>query len=1152
MIDLNKEYYRDHFLQILRVFDSTFGYSIQKYDFSSKVFLSASRLGVFDELETEIIEVEVSSDVKNRLTITKEAFKLKRSSAYANAIVAFINPDSPIWRLSLLTTDYSIDEQGVKISNSNPKRFSYLLGPGTKVVTPTKNVLQKGTVKDLDDLKTRFSVEVVNKDFYSGIANSYSELIGGKRKIHNKNIDYKGILQTKNVEISNEEKQEFAVRLIGRILFMWFLKQKKSESNIPLIPEILLSSSSVRKNKDYYINILQPLFFEVLNTRQVDRDPNFKIDPYLSIPYLNGGLFNPQHNDYYNNKNKNNQSITIPDEWILSFFEMLEQYNFTIDENSSFDLELSIDPEMLGRIFENLLAEINPDTGETARKSTGSFYTPREIVDYMVSESMKSYLSNRTNITEKKLDLITSIDFGIDDNYLIDRGEIEQLFKAFSKLKVIDPACGSGAFPIGILQKINHISTIIDPEGTIWFEESFRSFTPEIMNSLNEKYSRSGFSYLRKLQIIRESIYGVDIQPVAVEISKLRCFLSLIVDEVIVDDEMNRGIEALPNLEFKFMAANSLIDLDTEMRDPAIKKLSLFEDENNEDDLRRLRNDYFLASYDKRALIRDEFFETQRKMTQKFQGDVNQSDSKRLKQLVQWNPFGEEVSDWLNIEWMFGIEGFDIVIQNPPYVSIKGIDRTIKPSLKRSYGFVDDLYNHFIHRGFDLLSKEGIQTVISPDTFFTLETKRALRLNILDRNFISLTFLGYNVFESAMVSTAITIVGVDKNKNNIIKITDASGSRKFNENVSYYIEPSIFLSTINNSFFVPNNGNLLIHNKLSNLWQSLSKRYGKYIISSASMKKNRFIIEEHIKNLESNHFTLFGMIADGGEGLTTGNNGKFVGVLEGTNYASRILTSRPKKLAKLNEDLGTNYLMPSDEFQIRYLFDKIKNEYGRDVFGQGYLYRIISKNEISDINELTLSERENGITGEKFYVPYDKGDKDGNRWHLENPYYISWDSESVNLLKGKYGKNGIGDAVFRNPQLYFREGLCYSNIKTHFIKARIKPKSIHDVTSKSFFSKTDLIPNHYLIVLLNSSIVADIINGFLNNTSIFQVNDARFLPIPVPNKEHLEYSQKLFNKAVSVQKDFFKGNLSKSKKEHLLDEIQIEVDRFVYDLYFNN
>ena len=1150
MLDLNKEYSRDHFLQILRVFDSTFGYSTQKYEFPSKVFLSASRLGIFDELETEIIEVEVSSDVKNRLTITKEAFKLKRSSAYANAIVAFINPDSPIWRLSLLTTDYSIDEQGVKISNSNPKRFSYLLGPGTKIVTPTKNVLQKGIVNDLDDLKSRFSVEVVNKDFYSGIANFYSELIGGKRRIHNKNIAYKGLLQTKNVEISNEEKQEFAVRLIGRILFMWFLKQKKSESNISLIPETLLSSSSVSKNKDYYINILQPLFFEILNKRQTDRELTYKKEPYYSIPYLNGGLFNPHRIDYYNNQN--NQLIIIPDEWILSFFEMLEQYNFTIDENSSFDLELSIDPEMLGRIFENLLAEINPDTGETARKSTGSFYTPREIVDYMVSESLYFYLLKNTKLSEDQIKYITSVQFGVDDDFVISKDQIKELFQSLSSMKVIDPACGSGAFPIGVLQKINQICLTMDPDGKIWFEEHFKSISPELMKSLNEKYSNSGFSYLRKLQIIRESIYGVDIQPIAVEISKLRSFLSLIVDEVVDDNAKNRGIETLPNLEFKFIAANSLLDLETRRIDSRTEKISLFEDKSNEENLKKLQIEYFLVSSNKRGSVQKEFYKTQKKMIQEFQGDVEESDSSRLKQLSQWDPFSEKVSDWLNIQWMFGIEGFDIVIQNPPYLSTKGIDKSDKPLLKKNYGFVDDLYNHFIHRGFELLNENGVQTVISSDTFLTLETKKQLRLNLLNRNFISIVFLGYNVFESAMVSTAISIVGKENKTDNPIKVIDAHSSGKLKDSVTYFVDHKMFLKTINSAIFIPNEVNLLIHNKLSYFWQLLSGNYGKVMATSASVDKNRKVIDEYLYSISEQKFTLLGLIADGGVGLATANNGRFVGVIEGTKEAKKIFNNRKKSLGLVNSQFGTNYTLPVEENLIRELFDGIKEKYGRDVFGKGKLYRILSSHELANVESLTPSEKEFGIQGKRTYVPYDKGDKGGNRWYLENPFYISWDIESVKFLKMNSGKRGGGYPVVRNPHFYFKEGLCYSDIKTHFIKARLKPVSIHDVKSMSFFTRTDLFPNYYLILLLNSSIVADIIDGFLNSTQTFQINDARFLPIPVPNKEILDYSQNLFNRAVSVQKDFFKGNLSKSKKELLLDTIQVEVDRFVYGIYFEN
>jgi len=218
-------------------------------------------------------------------------------------------------------------------------------------------------------------------------------------------------LQLPSTPVENRKVyQEFAVRLIGRTIFCWFLKNKKSDSGVPLIPEEWLSSNMVagvnNDQHNYYHAILEKLFFLVLNKKVEDRKPYVLPSKHELVPFLNGGLFEAQADDFFPKDSKGihqiNFALNIPNDWFLKFFETLEQYNFTIDENSINDFEVSIDPEMLGTIFENLLAEIDPDTEKSARKSTGSFYTPREIVDYMVEQSLLQYIKTKTNIEDEE------------------------------------------------------------------------------------------------------------------------------------------------------------------------------------------------------------------------------------------------------------------------------------------------------------------------------------------------------------------------------------------------------------------------------------------------------------------------------------------------------------------------------------------------------------------------------------------------------------------------------------------------------------------------------------------------------------------------------------------------------------------------------
>jgi len=236
------------------------------------------------------------------------------------------------------------------------------------------------------------------------------------------------------------------------------------------------------------------------------------------------------------------------------------------------------------------------------------------------------------------------------------------------------------------------------------------------------------------------------------------------------------------------------------------------------------------------------------------------------------------------------------------------------------------------------------------------------------------------------------------------------------------------------------------------------------------------------------------------------------------------------------------------ENQIRELFDNLKEKYGRDIFGQGWLYRIVSQDEIADVEKLTDDEKLNGVKGKKTFVPYDKGDKDGNRWWAPTPYYIDWSRENVKFLKENSGKKGEGMPVVRNPQFYFREGFCWTDV-SYAIRCKIKEKSIHDVLSMSLFCTTPKINEKYIIVLLNSDLMSKYLNSFVNITVHFQINDARQLPIIIPTQEQLKEFEAIFDRAVAVQKQKFSGRISEKEAEEKLEKIQIELDEKVLELY---
>jgi hypothetical protein len=618
-----------------------------------KEITKAKILGFCESLDLHVLEMDHTRNKDPRVAIATDAFKILADHWIHRALVIFKNNDSDNYRFSYLTITLDLNDKNKVIKKySNARRYSFYLGSDAKVKTPERQL--KGRIKDVDDLLNRFSVEVVNKQFYLEVAKFFDELVS----IEDQNLILPGVSET---DINT--RKSFAVRLIGRAMFCWFLKQKKSD-NGQLVPDEILSSKVVSDN--YYHNVLEPLFFGVLNTSIDARD--IRTELFDKVPYLNGGLFNPQTDDYYELDrgtfaSKYINTLKISDKWFKEFFELLETYNFTIDENTVFDQELSVDPEMLGKIFENLLAKkIDSETGKNEQKDTGSFYTPRQIVEYMVDQSLIKYFKTKTNIEEKKLTALVSYDLTDDTEYPLDQKEKEQIINAVESLKILDPACGSGAYPIGALQKIVYILQQVDPDCTLWLEKKLKGVPDLYKQKIINEVKQNPFDYTRKLDVIKNSIFGVDIQPIAVDVSRLRCFLTLVVESEIDDSKLNRGIEPLPNLDFKFVCANTLIPL------PKSTATNLFDDHSGITELSKIMSEYFSCNSQRKNELKIKFTNAQKEILEKTISAFGRSTGDLTLKLTTWNPFSNQTNPWFDPEWMFGLQDkFDVIIGNPPY-----------------------------------------------------------------------------------------------------------------------------------------------------------------------------------------------------------------------------------------------------------------------------------------------------------------------------------------------------------------------------------------------------------------------------------------------------------------------------------------------------
>lgn len=723
----------------------------------------------------------------------------------------------------------------------------------------------------MDSIQDAFSVEPVTKEFYTKLQRWYFWAI--------KNIKF-----PEDAEKEKNGREIAIIRLITRLMFVWFMKVRGLIPNDLFeekeINKILKDFSN--EESTYYKAILQNLFFATLNTKQDERkfrrevrghkgyNPDygnhnvfryhnlFKESVSLEnlfkeIPFLNGGLFEClDYKSKISNERKYIDGFTdtkkyqpkVPNFLFFSdptkvdladFFgeknktyevegliNILKSYNFTIDENEPDDVEVALDPELLGSIFENLLASYNPETATTARKATGSFYTPREIVNYMTEESLKQYfkthLKDMPSIDEK-LDLLIKSD---NSKNPFDEQTTKKVIDLINDLRVVDPAVGSGAFPMAMLNKLVFILGKLDPKNQYWKESQIEPIKKSIKDpvlqykltqQIEKQFKEKNADYGRKLYLIEKCIYGVDIQQIAVEIAKLRFFISLLVDEEIDKAKENCGVEPLPNLDFKLMQGNSLIstfagiDFSNNKREkykvlhfqgiePPYKKfIKEFEDlkhqyqyEPNNKKKRELRDkinekiieifqtkisglDSTLKDIEERAQKipkeqREIFIkEEKQELNKKLGFDIEQvkkdliayTEGRKQKDFFLWDVYFAEVFSQKR--------GFDIVIGNPPYIQLqKAVNNKqkfadlYKNENYKTFERTGDIYTLFYEKGIKILNRYGLLCFITSNKWMRANYGKSLRKFLSEHTPLKLIDLGPGIFNTATVDTNILLI----------------------------------------------------------------------------------------------------------------------------------------------------------------------------------------------------------------------------------------------------------------------------------------------------------------------------------------------------------------------------------------------------------
>jgi hypothetical protein len=844
-------------------------------EYNDELFKRGVKLGEikFDETEELIVcafscdnSLSERSGKKAQYEKAKRVLKGRISDA---GIFVFYDADGN-FRFSLIYTNYL----GKKKDWSTFKRFTYFV---SKEFT-NKTFLQRigeADFSSLDKIQEAFSVEKVTKEFYENISYWYFWAV-------------KKCVFPKDAEAEENGRNISVIRLITRIIFVWFMRERKLISKELFdkgsIDELLIDTSD--EISTYYQAILQNLFFATLSTKQEERQFRSEIrgqkgfnsdhgNPYVfrfheylrnpdkvhklfvDIPFLNGGLFDclddSEKGIYIDgfSETKKNQAL-VPNELffgkekkvdlssdlgdqqkkcpVQGLLNLLSEFNFTIDENTSDDKDVALDPELLGRVFENLLASFNPETSMTARKSTGSYYTPPEVVNFMVDESLKAYFRTHLSAMDNYEAKISVLINNPGDENPFSPNESLQVVRLIENLRIIDPAVGSGAFPMTILARLVELLHKVDPNNDCWKKAQLDAADniPDSMLRQETKTrietifrNKKNENYRRKIFLIQKCIYGVDIQQIAVEIAKLRFFISLLVDEEIDFSRENFGILPLPNLDFKIMQGDSLItnfngisfEFNNELKE---EQLALNFVDNNSfliSKLRDRKDEYQITSdkNKKKELLNDieqifldileQEIKVQEKLLQNEIDSIEQrysfisDDKKRVsiiqkeinkkKQIIGSNleSIKKEFKEYSGINktrqfflWnLFFAEvekekgGFDIVIGNPPYIQLQTIHDQADKFEKIQYetfARTGDIYCLFYERGFRLLIPNGILAFITSNKWMRAGYGETLRDFFIKKTnpLLLIDFSGQKIFESVTVDVNILLFQKTENK----------------------------------------------------------------------------------------------------------------------------------------------------------------------------------------------------------------------------------------------------------------------------------------------------------------------------------------------------------------------------------------------------
>ena len=697
---------------------------------------SITRLGTLIDPQGDVLDVVVVK-LKRKGSLDRARTQQRNLMAhYLNkrkkdaVLVAYITDDPADWRFSFVKLAYKteVTEEGkvnVKSEFTPARRYSFLVGENEPNHTAQKQLgdllMQEGKLT-LAQIEEAFNIESVTKEFFEKYKGLFIQIKENLDQIVDTNQQVKAEFETREIDTAN-----FAKKLLGQIVFLYFIQKKgwlgvaKDEAWGTGDKKFLHTLFQGKEDRNYFDDILEPFFYKAL---AYERNGDYYSALKCKVPFLNGGLFEPLHG--YDWKKL---PINLDNNIFEGIFETFNLYNFTVREDEPLEREVAVDPEMLGKVFENLL-EI------TDRKSKGAYYTPREIVHYMCQESLINYLDTTLNTESQKVakgdieSFIREGDTSVERDQAREDGKLKggkyglpekirehakEIDFALADVKICDPAIGSGAFPVGMMTEIVRARDVLTTH-------------------LKTKQPRDAYTF--KWHCIENSLYGVDIDVGAVEIAKLRLWLSLVVDEESYDH-----IRPLPNLDYRIVSGNSLLSVEKNLFNYTLYS-----------ELEKKKTQYFgtTSSKNKEAFRRE------------IEGIIGQlTDGKNL---FDFEVYFSEVFSTK--------QGFDVVIANPPYVRmelIKEQKRDFEKLFSAVYTGRSDLYVYFFVLGIRILSTRGVQTLITPNKFLRANYGKKLRKYLLNNTIILriIDFGDLQIFDATTYPLISIIIKDIKKENNI-------------------------------------------------------------------------------------------------------------------------------------------------------------------------------------------------------------------------------------------------------------------------------------------------------------------------------------------------------------------------------------------------